>query len=1819
MKKLLLFVIACTLGLFGTVNAQKTITIGNGEQSNYSLPLEAYYLNTYSQQSYTKSEIEAAGGEAGTITSIAFHVSAVSTTIPTRSLRVYMNNIDAEQEVTFSTVANMNYPLPNLDGLVFEGDITFADGWVTIPFTTPFIYNGNHLLITVMNDTNDSDNADIYFYVHSKTTWDNDGNSINWASNGNSSDPMDPTAFPGGWPNSVRNNIQLTFGAAGEGGETPDPTPDPEPGDDLATEFSFDFEDGTLTGLRAFAGEGNTAPAWAVSTGSDYYGNGLAIYSMSYDPNTYNTYMANNYVVTENAYAITAESKLSWYVKHTYTNVANVDIYEVVISEDGENFTQIWRGTYDGTNAMEISLAEYAGQSLYIGFRHECTDDMGGDALVLDDIVLSAGEGGGEEPTPEPEEPVTITIGEGTYVSINAPINNQASYAYSYSQQIYLKDEIGKANGLITSIAFHNKLGGSNTRNIVVYANNTEKSSYATDGELTNLVTVSASDIVYEGEFTFGTNETWSTIELQTPFVYTGENLVITVNDKTGIAKGYDGYDQFYATATTDQRCLYFGSYTVIEENMSNKSYLNNFTVGGWGSSTPGIPDVQLTIAPLAAGVMVSTETIALGEVQLGEYWSEKEDVTASVSVTPIMTTVTSITCDNDFFVLPTIDLTASPIEFEVAYNKNAAAGEQTGNLTITYGDGATKVVPMTATAYAPATPDVFELAQEITFTENAYTDAPVFANLKDDYNLPAEEGANAPDAVYAFELAKKSVVTVEVTGTNANYAIYKAEDLAGNGPKADNNYVGETVATDAPVSFFYDFSEENVIENNFTLLDKDGDGYNWRIVDISGYESGIIDGKTLKSDSYKSVTLYPDNYIVTKEKYEITANSVLSFKYYTSQFPDKFGIEVSTDGVNFTSVWSEKSSLASNYAEKVISLSDYAGQAVYIAIRHYESNGNEGYYVTIDDFKLESGLPNSFPTGKYYLVVAAEDAFSVNVNVEKLPTAPEAPVVAATALSDTEIALTWEAVEDALSYNIYSADTLVANVTELTYTVTGLTAETEYTFVVKAVNEVGESEASNVATATTLVPAPTFADYRLESVAKTWGATEYVYDEEMANTVVAVVEDGVSTEISYNEAGQIASAIVYAEEVDSIGNPIEYSSVRYTYNEDGVWVGYKEITQGWMGRVEETNATLNYNENGQLVSVVTDELIQEVTYNEAGLIAEVLASKAVVEDGEEEGEGGFDDGGVVPVSEEENEEDAEEGTEEETVMYTDKKVFEYDEEGRLVKKSTYFYYGEFVLGEVEVYEYDENGNCVSMETYEADEETAELREYPWAIKEYFYDLTINNEDVYSFDYPHFAFINWVEPSHVNILTKVMTYNQYFDEEIGELVGNSYDVTAYNYNPEVLSAPLAPMNVQAEVTSAESIELSWAGFADAETFTIYSADTVYAEGLVDPYYTIEGLEMNVDYCFTVQAVNAVGVSEVSAPACAKIELPAAPANLVATATSDTTIALTWEEVPGIWEYNVYKVVEAEGETTYEFVGQAWWINYTVEGLEAETEYSFVVKSSNNIGESVASNVATAKTLEAPKVPAAPVVEAEATSDTTIVLTWATVEGALSYNVYQGEDSIANVTDTTYTVTGLTADTEYTFTVTAINEVGESEASNEAKAKTNAAPVVPTVPAAPVVEVVEVTETTIVFAWAPVEGALSYNVYQGEDSIANVTDTTYTVTGLTANTEYCFTVTAVNEVGESAASEEVCATTKPDAIAENAAAFNIYPNPVADRLFIETEANVEEVTIYTLTGVMVYSEVDFNNNSINVSELNRGVYIMKVRTENGEAVQRFIKK
>ena len=70
----------------------------------------------------------------------------------------------------------------------------------------------------------------------------------------------------------------------------------------------------------------------------------------------------------------------------------------------------------------------------------------------------------------------------------------------------------------------------------------------------------------------------------------------------------------------------------------------------------------------------------------------------------------------------------------------------------------------------------------------------------------------------------------------------------------------------------------------------------------------------------------------------------------------------------------------------------------------------------------------------------------------------------------------------------------------------------------------------------------------------------------------------------------------------------------------------------------------------------------------------------------------------------------------------------------------------------------------------------------------------------------------------------------------------------------------------------------------------------------------------------------------------------------------------------------------------------------------------------------------------------------------------------------------------------------------------------------------------------VTDSAVSLSWDASDNATTYNVYQDETLISNVSGTSFQITGLDPGTEYCFTVTAVNGDGESSPSSEVCVTT-----------------------------------------------------------------------------------
>ena len=156
-------------------------------------------------------------------------------------------------------------------------------------------------------------------------------------------------------------------------------------------------------------------------------------------------------------------------------------------------------------------------------------------------------------------------------------------------------------------------------------------------------------------------------------------------------------------------------------------------------------------------------------------------------------------------------------------------------------------------------------------------------------------------------------------------------------------------------------------------------------------------------------------------------------------------------------------------------------------------------------------------------------------------------------------------------------------------------------------------------------------------------------------------------------------------------------------------------------------------------------------------------------------------------------------------------------------------------------------------------------------------------------------------------------------------------------------------------------------------------------------------------------------------------------------------------------------------------------------------------------------------------------KASAISTSKIKLTWNEVENATSYNVYKEGDLISNVVGTVDTVAGLDSYTKYCFTVTALSDELESGPSKEKCATTKDLSI--TVPSNFMIGVIG--ESKIELTWSIVENALSYNVYKGDENIANIVGNRYVFDYSDENTEYCFSVTSVRNAQESKHSTSSC--------------------------------------------------------------------------------------
>ncbi|MFD5635755.1 fibronectin type III domain-containing protein, partial [Streptomyces sp. NPDC127077] len=282
----------------------------------------------------------------------------------------------------------------------------------------------------------------------------------------------------------------------------------------------------------------------------------------------------------------------------------------------------------------------------------------------------------------------------------------------------------------------------------------------------------------------------------------------------------------------------------------------------------------------------------------------------------------------------------------------------------------------------------------------------------------------------------------------------------------------------------------------------------------------------------------------------------------------------------------------------------------------------------------------------------------------------------------------------------------------------------------------------------------------------------------------------------------------------------------------------------------------------------------------------------------------------------------------------------------------------------------------------------------------------------------------------------------------------------------VATAPDAPTKVTASASNQRAV-VSWnASVNNGAAVTGYTVTaqpggaTVTTSGATSA--TFAALDNGTSYTFTVTATNRVGTSSTStasAPVTPTPQAPGAPSD-VSASPGDTQASLSWTAPSndGGSPVTSYTVTANPGGATATTTGATSAI---VPGLKNGTAYTFTVTATNAAGISAASSPSKAVTPRG--VPTAPGGVTAVSGNHSAQLAWTAAQAngsaLTSYRITAspgGQTVTVDGTVTTAAVTGLTNATPYTFTVTAINAVGEGPVSAASNTVTPSDPAKPTV-------------------------------------------------------------------------------------------------------------------------------------------------------------------
>jgi fibronectin type 3 domain-containing protein len=249
-----------------------------------------------------------------------------------------------------------------------------------------------------------------------------------------------------------------------------------------------------------------------------------------------------------------------------------------------------------------------------------------------------------------------------------------------------------------------------------------------------------------------------------------------------------------------------------------------------------------------------------------------------------------------------------------------------------------------------------------------------------------------------------------------------------------------------------------------------------------------------------------------------------------------------------------------------------------------------------------------------------------------------------------------------------------------------------------------------------------------------------------------------------------------------------------------------------------------------------------------------------------------------------------------------------------------------------------------------------------------------------------------------------------------------------------------------------SIATSWTASTDGSVafYRLYRGSTVVAAPNDSTSSTFTGLTCGTGYSLSIAAVDAAGnesrgvtISGWTTACTGDTQAPTMPTGLQATATSSTTVQLSWQPSTDNVGIAFYRV-DRDGVT----VAHASSTSFSNSGLTVGRIYRYNVTAYDAAGNAsgtsnpVSVQPSATSDTQPPTVPTS--VQVTSTTSSTVALSWQPSTdnvGVAGYRIYRNAALVATTSSPGYIDSGLAAGTSYTYSVAAFDAAGNTSATS----------------------------------------------------------------------------------------------------------------------------------------------------------------------------------